>query len=214
MQKTARKKRQIFEKWDDFENRPSCQGYSPCKGYSLCKIVSLGQKLKMPKTCENSFYKSIKVVLCKKPLEKTQIFGNETILKIVHLPKAIAHAKAIYSLCKIVSLCQKLKMPTRCKNSFYKSIKVVLCKKPLEKTPNIRKWDDFENRSSCKGYSPCKGYSLCKIVSLGQKLKMPKTCQNSFYESIRVVLCKKPLEKTPNIREMRRFWKSAILQRL
>ena len=26
------KKHQMFEKWDDFGNRPSCKGYSPCKG--------------------------------------------------------------------------------------------------------------------------------------------------------------------------------------
>ena len=39
---------QIFEEWDDFENRPSC------KGYSLSKIVSLGQKLKFKKTCEKT----------------------------------------------------------------------------------------------------------------------------------------------------------------
>ena len=34
------------------------------------------------------------------------------------------------------------------------------------------------------------------------------------YNNISVVLCKKPLEKTTNIREMRQFWKYAILQRL
>ena len=55
---------------------------------------------------------------------------------------------------------------------------------------------------------------LCKIVSLGQKLKWPKTCEKQFYKHVGVVLCNEPLEKTPNIREMRRFWKSAILQRL
>ena len=44
-----------------------------------------------------------------------------------------------------------------------------------------------------------------KMVSLGQKLKFQKTCQNPFYKSVTVVLCKKPLEKTPNIREMRPF---------
>ena len=59
-----------------------------------------------------------------------------------------------------------------------------------------------------------KVYSLCKMVSLGQKLKMPKTCKKPFETNIGVVLCKKPLAKTPNIREMRRFLKSAILQRL
>ena len=43
------------------------------------------------------------------------------------------------------------------------------------------------------------------MVSLGQKLKWAKTCEKRFYEHIRVVLCKKPHIKTPNIREMRAF---------
>ena len=88
------KKRQIFEKYDYFKNRPSCKGYSPCKGYSLCKMVTLGQKLKMRKTCEKRFYKNIRVVLCKKTAPKnTKYSRNETILKIGYLAKAIAHAK-------------------------------------------------------------------------------------------------------------------------
>ena len=69
----------------------------------------------------------------------------------------------------------------------------------------FEKCDDFENRPSCKGYSPWKGYSLCKMVSMGQKLKMPKTCEKQFNKNIRIVMCKTPLEKTPNIRERRRF---------
>ena len=132
-----------------FWNPPSCKGYSPCKGYSLCKMDSLGQKLKMLKTCENSFYNIITVVLCKKPLEKK---------------------------------------------------------------PNIGEMRRFWNPPSCKGYSSCKGHSLCKMFSLGQKLKMPKTCEKPFYNNIKVVLCKKPLEKTQNIGEIRRFWNPAILQ--
>ena len=44
----------------------------------------------------------------------------------------------------------------------------------------------------------------CMFMS-GQKLKFQKTCQNPFYKSFRVVLCKKPLEKTINIPEMRPF---------
>ena len=71
----------------------------------------------------------------------------------------------------------------------------------------FEKWDDFEKRPSCKGYSPC------KILILDQKLKFQKTCGNPFYKSFTVVLCKKNLEKRPNIREMRQFWKSAIMQR-
>ena len=78
----------------------------------------------------------------------------------------------------------------------------------LKKHQIFEKWDNFKNRP------PCKNYSLCKIVSLGQKLQMKKAFQKLFYKNIKVVLCKKTLENTPNIREMRQFWKSAILQRL
>ena len=53
----------------------------------------------------------------------------------------------------------------------------------------------------------CKGYSLCKMVSLGQKIKLPKTCEKHFYKHITDVLCKKRLQKTPNIQKMRQFWK-------
>ena len=94
LQKTTPKKHQILEKQDDFQNRPSFKGYSPYKGF--CKMISLGQKLKTPKTSENRFYKNIRVVLCKKPLQKkTKYSRNETILKIGNLAKALAHAKAI-----------------------------------------------------------------------------------------------------------------------
>ena len=55
------------------------------------------------------------------------------------------------------------------------------------------------------GNHACKGYSPCKILTLAQKLKFQKTCQNPFCKSFRVVLCKKPLQKTLNIREMRAF---------
>ena len=55
------------------------------------------------------------------------------------------------------------------------------------------------------GHHACKGYSPCKILTLAQKLKFQKTCQNLFYKSFGVVLFKKPLQKTLNIREMRAF---------
>ena len=44
-----------------------------------------------------------------------------------------------------------------------------------------------------------------------KKLKFQKTCQNPFYKSFRLVLCKKPLKKLLNIREMGAFSKSAIM---
>ena len=51
------------------------------------------------------------------------------------------------------------------------------------------------------------GYSPWKMVSLGQKLKMPKRCEKRFYCHIRVVAGRKPLEKTLNVRKMRAFLK-------
>ena len=65
-----------------------------------------------------------------------------------------------------------------------------------------------------KAIAHAKTIAFAKLVILGQKLKMHKTGEKRFYNSIIVVLCKKPLQKTPNIKEMRPFLKSAILQRL
>ena len=136
--KNGSKKRLIFEKWKHFENS---QNWPRGKGYRLCKIASLGQKLKMPKTCEKRFYNHIRVVVCKNGWKKNLIF---------------------------------------------------------------EKWDHLENSQN---WPQGKGYRLCKIASLGQKLKMSKTCEKRLYNHIRVVVCKKRLEKTPNIRKMRSSWK-------
>ena len=62
------------------------------------------------------------------------------------------------------------------------------------------------NESSLKiGHHACKGYSPCKILTLAQKLKFQTTCQNPIYNSFTVVLCKKTLQETLNIREKRAF---------
>ena len=133
--------------------------------------------------------------------KNTKYWRNESILKIGH------PACKGYSPCKILTLAQKLKFQKTCQNPFYKSFTVILCKKRLQKNTKYSR-----NESILKiGHPACKGYSPCKILTLAQKLKFQKTCQNPFYKSFTVVLCKKPLQKTPNIREMRAFWKSAIL---
>ena len=119
--KSMEKTRNIFEKLDDFENRP------PCKGYSLCKLVSLGKKLKSPKTCARRVYNNTRVVLCKKFMEKTRnIF--EKLDDFENRPSCKG-----YRLCKLVSLDQKLKWPKTCAKRLYYKTKVVLCKKPLER---------------------------------------------------------------------------------
>ena len=87
--------------------------------------------------------------------------------------------------------------------TFLQDIAVVLCKKRLKKTANIRK-----NESILKiwqKWPPSKGYSLGKMVTLGQKLKMQKNMLKTFLQDIAVVLCKNRLEKTANIRKMRAF---------
>ena len=190
------KKHQIFEKLDHFGNRPSC------KGYRLCKMVSLGQKLKWPKTCKKRFYKHVRVVLCKKPLAKNIKYSrNETILEIGHLAKAIDFAKWSVWV-------KNSNGHEPAKNDSTTTLELFCAKNRWKKHQIFEKLDHFGNRPSCKGYR------LCKMVSLGQKLKWPKTCAKRFYKHVRVVLCKKPLQKTPNIGEVRPFWKSAILQKL
>ena len=48
-------------------------------------------------------------------------------------------------------------------------------------------------------------YSPCKILTLGQKIKLLKTCEKRFYKHIGVVLPKKQLQKKINIGKMRAF---------
>ena len=144
--KNRRKKHQIFEKWDDFENRPSS------KGFSLCEMVSLGQKLKMPKPCEKRVYKNIRVVLCKKRLEKISSVREMRRLWKSAILQGHTPCKG-YSPCKMVSLGEKLKMPKACKKWFYNKIRFVLCKNLSKKHQIFEKWDDFDNRASSKGYS-------------------------------------------------------------
>ena len=168
--KNRSKKHEILKKWDNFENRPSW------KSCSLFKMVSLGQKLKMSKTCKNQFYNNITVGLCKKTLEKSPNIGE--IDNFENRPSWKS-----YSLFKMVSLGQKWKMPKTCKkNHSTRILPLVSAKNRSKKHQILKKWDNFENLPSCKSYSPCKGYSLCKLVSLGQKLKMPKTCKKTILQ--------------------------------
>ena len=90
----------------------------------------------------------------------------------------------------------------------------IMQKKGSKKQLIFEKWDHFENWQK---WPQCEGYSLGKMVSLAQKLKMPKTCDKRLYKHIRLVLCKKRLQKAANIWEMRPFWKlakTATMQRL
>ena len=121
-----------------------------------------------------------------------------TILRILKIDH---HACKGYSPCKILTLAQKFKFQKTFQNPFYTSFRDVLCKA----TPPKNTKYSISNSILKIGHHACKGYSPCKILTLAQKLKFQKTCQNPFYKSFRVVLCKKRLQKALNIREMAAF---------
>ena len=101
----------------------------------------------------------------------------------------------------------KIKIP----KNMSKSILQIIYSCSLQKTAQ-KNTKYSRNESILKiGHHACKGYSPCKILTFAQKLKFQKPCQNPFYKSFTVVLCKKLLQKTLNIREMRAFSKSAIM---
>ena len=164
--KNRLKKHQIFEKWDYFENGPSC------KAYSLWKIVSLAQKFKFQKTCQNLFYKWFRVVLCKKNrVKKHQIFQKWDHFKNGPSCKAC-------SLCKMVTLAQKLKFQKTCQHLFYKWFRIVLCKKTA-----------WKNSKYLRNHTILKmGHHTKPIVSgnrhFGSKTKIPKNRSKSILQEI------------------------------
>ena len=141
VKKSALKNTKYSRKKEHFENWPSCKGYSPCK------ILTLGHSTN-----------HLQLFLAKNRFKKHSIFEKWHHFENQQSWKG-------YSPCKILTLGQKLKFQKTCQNTFYKSYTIVLCKKLLQKTLNIREIRHFETRSPCKGYSPC------KILTLGQKLK-------------------------------------------
>ena len=146
--KNGSKKQLMFEKWKHFEN---AQKWPQCKGYSPCKILSLGQKIKFPKTAKNPSPNTLDFFYARNGFKKQLVF---------------------------------------------------------------EKWAQFKNGQQ---WPQCKGYSPCKILSLGQKIKFPKTYKKPLYKHFRVILCKKRLQKTANIPKMRAFWKwpkMATMQRV
>ena len=86
----------------------------------------------------------------------------------------------------MLSLGQNLKVPKRCEKRLFDLIKVVVCKKTLQKTPNIgKKREHFENGQS---RPRCMGYSPCKMLSMGQKLKCLKGAKNDCASTLKRVL--------------------------
>ena len=91
---------------------------------------------------QKRFYKNITVGLCKKPLEKTQIFEKRDFFKIRPSCKGYSPCKG-YNVCKMVSLDQKLKFPRTYEKRFYKVIGAFLSKKTARK--NTKYWRNETN---------------------------------------------------------------------
>ena len=117
----------------------------------------------------------------------------------------------------MVSLGQILKLPKTRQKPLQRHVRVVLFKKWLQKTRNIKKMTSF--RKSPKLPTMQRLYRLCKMVSLAQKLKLPKTCQKRLQRHARLCLCKKTALKTPNYNipakiSFRKSLKLGTMQRL
>ena len=161
-----------------------------------------GSKTQMAKNVRKKILQARWSCSVQKTAEKNTIYSRkETILKIGHLAKAIDFAK--WSVWVKNSNSQK-----RVNKDSTSTLELLCGKNRCIKHQIFEKWDHFENQQSWKGYR------LCKMVRFREKFKWPSTCEKRFYKLVRVVLCKKPLQKTPYIREIRPFWRSAILQRL
>ena len=141
--------------------------------------------------------------------KNTLYWRNKTILKIGHLAKAIDVAKWTVWLKNSNDQKRQKKDST--------STLEVLCaknrctkysKKPLERTPYY-----WRNKTILKIGHLAKAIDVAKWT-VWLKNSNDQKRQKKDSTSTLEVLCEKPLEKAPNIREMRPFWKSAILQRL
>ena len=116
----------------------------------------LGSKIENAKlTCKILFYQNIRGSVHKSTRKRTKYPRNEMILIIGHLAKNRAFAK--WSEIKNAKNMRQTNLK--------KNIRVFLCTKALQKTPNIREMRRFEKRPSCRGSS------ICKMVSLTQKFQ-------------------------------------------
>ena len=174
--------------------KKSCKGYSPSKGYSLCKIVTLGQKLKMPKNAKNDSTRTSELFYAKNRSKKHQIFEKRDHFED-HFAKAIAHAKAI-AFAKLSLWAKNKKFQRHAIKRFPWTLELFCAKSCSKKHQRSEKWYHFENRPSCKGYSPCKGYTLCKMVSLGQKLKIAKNMRKTILRPLELFVQKTALKNT------------------
>ena len=194
MQKTARKT-SLYSKNESILKMAK-NGHN-ARAIAHAKYSVWVKKLNCLKHTKNVSTNTLQLFYAKNGSKKQLIFEKWEHFENGHNARARAHAK--YSVWVRKQNCLK-----HAKNVSTNTLKLFYAKNGSKKQLIFEKWEHFEN---CQKWSQCKGYSPCKILSLGQKIKLPKTCEKRFYKHITVVLCKKRLEKTANIRKMRAFWK-------
>ena len=146
------------------------------------KNALFGSKIKNAKIMRKTILQEHYSCSVQKTARKnTKYSRNETILKMGYLPKAIAHAKAI-AFAKWSVWVKNLKMPTPCKKPFYTNIRVVLCKKPLEKTPNIRQMRRFLKSAILQRLESMPRVYLLQNGHFGSKIKNAKIMQKNILQ--------------------------------
>ena len=130
-----------------------------------------GSKIKIPKNMSKSLLQIIQKSSVQKNAPKTtKNWRNETILKISHHAKAIAHAKCLKWV--------KIKIPKNMSKFILQIIQSCSVQKTAPKNPKYSR-----NETILKiDHHAIKGYRPCNILAIGQKLKFLKLCQNPFYK--------------------------------
>ena len=147
------------------------------------------------KHAKNVSTNTLKLFYAKNGSKKQLIFEKWEHFKNGHNAKAIAHAKYLVWVKKWSCLKHAKNVSTNTLKLFYE-------KNGSKKEPIFEKWEHFKYDQK---WPQCKGYSPCNMLTFGQKIQLPKTCDKCFYKHIKVVLCKRQLEKAANIRKMRAF---------
>ena len=163
----------------------------------LCKIVSLGQKFKMPKTCEKSLYKNITVVLCQKLLEKTPNIREVRQFKKLATLQRLQDMQRVYPS-ENGQCGSKIKNDKNMQKKLFTRTLDLFCAKNRSKKHQLS--------AILQMFQPMQREQPLQNGQFGSKIEnAKKTKKKPFYTNIIVVVCKKPLEETPNIREMRQF---------
>ena len=179
-------------------NIPEIRAFSKsalCKGYSPCKILALAQKFKLKENMSTFILQIIYSCSVQKTAPKnTKYATNETILKNGHHAKAIAHARSSFWPKNLNS---KNHLKIYCTNH----LQLFCAENHFKKHQIFQKWEHLEIWPLCKGYRPMQN------PRFRSKIKTPKNMSKSILQIIYSCSVQKTVQKTPNIRQMRAFWK-------